>query len=160
MQIQINSDNHISVDTNLSDSVKSVVEQILGRFDSHLTRVEVHLSDSNSHKPGLRDKHCLLEVRPAGRQPVTTSDEASSVEQAVRSAADKMRNQLDTLYSAAWKKSGSRRASCNKITVAHALLRKDFWIHFMEYRVLGNTGLKVSATRFWRVSAGRCIREG
>ena len=98
MPIQINSDKHISVDAQLSSFVEGVLEQILGRFANQLTRVEVHLSDSSSHKSGSRDKRCLVEVRPAGRQPTTTSDEAASIEQAVRGAVDKMRNQLDTLF--------------------------------------------------------------
>ena len=98
MQIQVNSDNHIVVDTGLSESVEEQIRNTLGRFEDQLTRVEVHLSDANSHKPGLRDKKCLLEARPANHQPLTTTDEGPTVEQTVRGAATKMKHQLETFF--------------------------------------------------------------
>lgn len=98
MQIQLNSDKNVAVDTEMSKFVEQEISRALGRFEAHITRVEVHLSDVNSHKPGLRDKRCVVEARPAGRQPLSTSDEAATVEQAVRGGAAKMKNSLKTLY--------------------------------------------------------------
>ena len=98
MQVQVNSDSNIKANTELSKFVEEQVERTLSRFEKHITRVEVHLSDSNSHKPGLQDKRCVFEARPAGRQPITTSSESATVEQAVRGAAEKMKNSLETLY--------------------------------------------------------------
>jgi Flp pilus assembly protein CpaB len=98
IQVQVNSDNNITGSEELSKFVREEIARTLTRFESQLTRVEVHLTDSNSHKPGLQDKRCVLEARPAGRQPLTTSSEAGTVEQAVRSAAEKMRNSLETLF--------------------------------------------------------------
>jgi len=62
MQIQINSDKNIVMDTKLSGLIEADLHRVLDRFESHLTRVEVHLSDENSDKSGLRDKRCLLEA--------------------------------------------------------------------------------------------------
>ncbi len=98
MTIQINSDKHIVVDAELTSLVEAEVNRALGRFDSQLTRIEVHLSDLNSHKPGAQDKRCQLEARTAGQKPVSVSDEAATVEQAVRGAAGKMQRLLETSF--------------------------------------------------------------
>jgi len=98
MQILVNSDKNITVDTQVTKFVEEEVQRTLGRFESQLTRVEVHLSDVNSHKPGLKDKRCMVEVRPAGRKPTSTTDQAATVEAAVRGAASKMKNSLETTF--------------------------------------------------------------
>ncbi len=98
MQIQLNSDKNVTVNTDVSKFVEQEISRALGHFEAHISRVELHLSHVNSHKAGLRDKRCMVEARPAGRQPLSTSDEAATVEQAVRGAAAKMKNSLETLY--------------------------------------------------------------
>ena len=50
MQVQINSDNNISMHTKLSDSIGAYINNVLQRFAPYLTRVEVHLTDENSKK--------------------------------------------------------------------------------------------------------------
>jgi hypothetical protein len=60
--------------------------------------VEVHLSDVNSHKFGTHDKRCRVEVRPAGHRPLTASNSAGKVQQAVVGALTKMRNSLETVF--------------------------------------------------------------
>ena len=70
MKIQINSNKQVTVDAALSGAIESNVNAARGRFARRLTRLEIHLSDTNSSsKTGLRDKRCLLEARPAGQQP-------------------------------------------------------------------------------------------
>ena len=86
------------MDTIVSAFVTDELTRALAHFESHLTRVEVHLSDANADKSGPRDKRCLIEVRPRNHQPLTTSAEASTVEQTVKAAANKMRNALQTLF--------------------------------------------------------------
>jgi hypothetical protein len=49
MQVQLNTDRQITVDDELTHQVEAVVESVLGRFADQITRVEVHLSDENSH---------------------------------------------------------------------------------------------------------------
>src|SRR3546814_5583767 len=69
MQIFIHTDRNIA----LTDAQREGFEQVLAgavdRFDARLTRIEVHLSDVNSTRGGVSDKRCVLETRPAGRQP-------------------------------------------------------------------------------------------
>jgi Sigma 54 modulation protein / S30EA ribosomal protein len=98
MKIQINSDNQIVMNQELSTAVESEVERAIGRFRERLTRVEVHLSDENAAKGGTRDKRCVIETRPAGMQPVSASDNAATIEEAATGAAHKMKRLLDTAF--------------------------------------------------------------
>ena len=97
MKIQINTDKNIPGHEALAHSVETILQQVLARFSEQITRVEVHLSDENSAtKAGLPDKRCLLEVRLSGRQPVSVSEQAKTVDQAVRGAAQKMVSSLES----------------------------------------------------------------
>jgi hypothetical protein len=73
------------------------VDDILGRFDDWVTRVEVQLSDVNSHKSTDADKRCVLEARPAGLRPVTASHQANTLDQAVTACARKLARMLDDI---------------------------------------------------------------
>jgi len=95
MQIQVNTDNHIQGSEELSQYVKSLVEDELERFSTRITRVEVHLSDENSSvKSGEKDKRCVLEARVRGLQPLTVSHQAESLDLAISGAADKLDSSL------------------------------------------------------------------
>jgi hypothetical protein len=107
MKIQINTDKKITLDIELARFVKAEITRALGRFESQLTRLEVHLSDVNSHKPGLHDKRCQIEARPAGRKPVSVDIESATVEEAVQGAANKMKRLLESAFG----RTRSRRAS-------------------------------------------------
>jgi hypothetical protein len=98
MKIQINTDKQITMDVELARFVEAEITRALGRFESELTRVEVHLSDVNSHKPGLHDKRCQIEARAAGRKPLSVSIETATVEDAVQGAANKMKRLLETTF--------------------------------------------------------------
>lgn len=69
MKIQFNTDVHIHGTEALAAQVSASIEQALERFDEHITRVEVHLSDENAGKSGQHDQRCMLEARLEGRQP-------------------------------------------------------------------------------------------
>ena len=98
MKIQINSDKQTLVSAELREAIGTELNRALERFSARLTRVEVHLSDLNSAKPGLRDKRCILEARPAGQKPVSVASDAGTVEGAVKSAAGKMKRLLETSF--------------------------------------------------------------
>ena len=68
MQVQINSDNNISMHGRLSDSIGAYINNLLQRFDPYLTRVEVHLTGENIKKSGPQDKRCVLEARAKRHQ--------------------------------------------------------------------------------------------
>jgi hypothetical protein len=98
VRIQINSDKNIMVDTRVIQFVRGEVNRFLKRFGGKLTRVEVHLSDVNSRKFGISDKRCLIEGRPAGHRPLTASNRAQTVRQAVGGALTKLRSSLEAFY--------------------------------------------------------------
>jgi ribosome-associated translation inhibitor RaiA len=97
LQIQINTDSNIESNERLVRQVEAAVRSELDRFSGQLTRVEVHLSDENSAgKFGAEDKRCLLEARLAGLQPISVSDQAATLEQAVEGAIEKLKRSLDS----------------------------------------------------------------
>lgn len=98
VRIQINSDKNIAVDTRVMQFVRGEVNGSLRRFASKLTRVEVHLSDVNSHKFAINDKRCLIEARPARHRPVIATNRARTVRLAVGGALTKLQSGLETFY--------------------------------------------------------------
>jgi ribosome-associated translation inhibitor RaiA len=96
MQIQINTDENIEGGEGLSARVSAEIRARLDRFSQHITRIEVHLSDENSHKSGSSDKRCLIEARLEGRQPEVASDQAATLEGAVSGASKKLQHVLQT----------------------------------------------------------------
>lgn len=99
MQIQINTDNHIEGASELASVVQQDVASSFARFEPQLTRIEVHLKDANSHKPGDRDQQCVLEARMAGLKPIAVSHEAPTLPEAVSGAIDKLKRSLDKTVS-------------------------------------------------------------
>jgi ribosome-associated translation inhibitor RaiA len=97
MQIQFNTDKTINGDENQEDYFTSLLSEALKRFQSHLTRIEVHLSDNNGSKEGLNDTECLLEARIEGRQPIAVSCKAKTTELALTGAIDKLKSSLETI---------------------------------------------------------------
>ncbi len=97
MIIQYNTDKTISGKERNEDFFTAQIASELERYQSHITRIEVHLTDQNGKKEGLNDIRCLLEARLEGRQPMAVSDQADTVAQAVSGALDKLKAALDTI---------------------------------------------------------------
>lgn len=95
MQFQFNSDNQVAGDDGLADRVEALVRSKLDRVKDRLTRVEVHVGDVNGPRGGGGDKHCVVEIRPNGMDPISATDQAISIEIAVRSAATKVLSAYD-----------------------------------------------------------------
>ena len=95
MQVLVNSNRSISVTKELEERIKAAVEAELERFDDHLTRIEVHLNDENSNKSGPHDKRCQMEARAKGRDPVSATHKAETLELAINGAAQKLSHALD-----------------------------------------------------------------
>ncbi len=58
--------------------------------------MEVHLSDENAGKGGPNDQRCMMEARIEGRQPITVTHEAATVEDAADGAADKLARLIES----------------------------------------------------------------
>jgi ribosome-associated translation inhibitor RaiA len=97
MQIQINTDHNLEGHESLAARISGVIENTLSRFSDHITRVEVHLSDENSDKKdGYDNMRCMIEARLEGRQPIAVTHQATTLDEAVDGAADKLTNLIET----------------------------------------------------------------
>jgi hypothetical protein len=96
MQIQVNTDNNLTGREDTVRLVNASVEGAVGRFSDRITRVEAHLSDTNSHKSKGDDIRCVLEARLAGLQPIAVSHQAPTLELAVTEAADKLQRLIES----------------------------------------------------------------
>jgi ribosome-associated translation inhibitor RaiA len=97
MKIQFNTDKTISGDENQEDYFTSLIAEKLNRFQSHITRIEVHLSDENGKKEGPNDIQCILEARIEGRDPIAVTCDADTAKNAVSGAIDKVKASLETI---------------------------------------------------------------
>lgn len=96
MHVQLNTDKNIQGDETLAAWIEGELKDKLARFRDHITRVEVHLSDSNAGRGGDHDKRCKLEARLAGREPVVVSHDAAKTGDSIRGGIDKLLRALDT----------------------------------------------------------------
>lgn len=96
MQVQVHTDNNIHGREEVVALVQNSVEGALGRFQDRMTRIEAHLSDTNSHKTKGDDIRCVLEARLAGHQPIAVSHQAPTVELAVSGATDKLERSIES----------------------------------------------------------------
>ena len=97
MKIQFNTDKTIAGDEEQQQYFTTLIEDKLKRFQSHITRVEAHISDENGIKEGQNDIQCLLEVRMEGRDPIAVTCEANTAKNAVSGAIDKAKTSLETI---------------------------------------------------------------
>src|SRR6187402_2628016 len=96
MLVEVNTDKNIKNSERLIEFCKSMVESELNRFEEHITRVEIHLSDENGEKGGDDDKRCLIETKLKGKSPVAVRNTASNIDDAISGAIDKLTKVLDT----------------------------------------------------------------
>ena len=97
MKIQFNTDKTISGEENQAQYFTSLITEKLDRFQSHITRIEAHLSDENGKKEGQKDIQCLLEVRLDNRDPIAVTCQADTAKNAVSGAIDKLKAALETI---------------------------------------------------------------
>jgi hypothetical protein len=95
MRVQVNTDKRIEGGEGLTSHVVGLVEAALGRFGARLTRVEVHLSEQRSHKSHDEGKHCMMEARLAGLQPIAVTHRGETLEQAMDGAVERLQRILD-----------------------------------------------------------------
>ena len=95
MHFQVRTDNHLPNSQELTDKIRDEVEGALAaRYEGQLRRVEVYLQDMNGHKHGV-DKRCSIEVSLAGHQAVAAEAKASTIDDAVTGAVDKVLRVLE-----------------------------------------------------------------
>ena len=99
MQVLLNTDHHVDGRQEMAGHLGKVVKEALHRFGDHVTRVEAHLSDANSHNKTTPDEiHCTLEARVAGQEPVVVKDHAATAHQAINGAVAKLKRAVATAF--------------------------------------------------------------
>ncbi|MDQ3538083.1 MAG: HPF/RaiA family ribosome-associated protein [Actinomycetota bacterium] len=98
MRVQVNTDKNVEGRGKLVRQVEAQISAALARFSNQITRIEVHLGDENAGKSGGADKRCMLEARPAGREPVSVSHHAATVDEALTGATQKLKNLLESSF--------------------------------------------------------------
>lgn len=93
MQIEISANGFSTTDA-IREHVHGQIESAIGRFGDRLTRVEVHLGDTNAKKGGPDDKRCMIEARPRGAQPIAIEHHADDIYDAISEAASKIKRAL------------------------------------------------------------------
>jgi ribosome-associated translation inhibitor RaiA len=96
MNIQLNTDKNIEGHERLEAYIDTLIKAKMSRFNGHLTRIEVHLSDENGLKDGPSDKKCLLEARPKNMQAIVVTSQSSTIEKAIADTIDKLKNALES----------------------------------------------------------------
>lgn len=94
MDIQFNTDNNVEGKQALETYMSEYIAESLDRFSTHITRVEVHVSDENGNKKGPKDKRCVIEARLKGMEPIAVTGQEDSIKKAVNEAVGKMRATL------------------------------------------------------------------
>jgi len=94
MKVLVHTDRNIHTDESQERRIQDDLAAALARFSESLTRVEVHLSDESAWRSTGDDIHCRLEARPTHQEPVTVSHQASTQEEALVGATDKMETLL------------------------------------------------------------------
>jgi ribosome-associated translation inhibitor RaiA len=96
MTIQFNSAHNVYANEKLKAPIIALLSQKLNRFSTHISRLDVHLSDENGNKEGLSDKKCLLEAHVDGMQPIVAKSHAETYHQAAEGAVDILKVALNS----------------------------------------------------------------
>ena len=95
MQVQFNSDSSVMGTENVAERIEARVREKLARFESRLTRLEIHVRDENGAKHGADDKACMIEARPSGGKPIGVTAHADKVDDAANKAANTLAQRLE-----------------------------------------------------------------
>jgi ribosomal subunit interface protein len=95
MQVLVNHDNHVRVGENVSTRLAGVIEESLQRFSDRITRIEMHLTDENTHKGGAADHRCMIEARVANLPPIAVTNRAEDFQVAFEGALEKLQRALE-----------------------------------------------------------------
>jgi ribosome-associated translation inhibitor RaiA len=98
MIIQFNSSHHIEGSERLQDYFTGVMNEEFSRFTNKITRIEIHISDENGDKPGLKDKKCLMEARIEGKSPAVVEVHGNSYEESIKGAMAKLKTVLSNTF--------------------------------------------------------------
>lgn len=94
MQTIINPADDMALSDAFTGHVHKSLEKVDTRFGDWLTRVEVFVKDVNGPKGGI-DKHCRMEARPRGSEPVVIDHQDKDAYICMTRAAGKLEKALE-----------------------------------------------------------------
>jgi ribosome-associated translation inhibitor RaiA len=97
MLIQFHTDHNIAGSERQNAYFTTFISEALSRYSTHITRLEVHITDENGTKEGKNDQRCMIEARLEGSQPLAVTNHADTMEQAVKGATDKLKSSLESV---------------------------------------------------------------
>ncbi len=97
MLIQFHTDHNIAGSERQNVYFTTFISEALSRYSTHITRLEVHITDENGTKEGKNDQRCMIEARLEGSQPLAVTNHADTIEHAVKGATDKLKSSLETV---------------------------------------------------------------
>lgn len=97
MIIQFNTDKNISGNEKKVAAYSALIEDELRMYSSHITRLEIHLSDENGNNNGPNTMRCMIEARVEGLQPIAVTDLGDTHYKAVTGALNKLSASLNTI---------------------------------------------------------------
>ncbi len=90
MQIQVNTDHNVKGGDLLIQYVEGLLKDSMNNFKDEVTRIEVYVSDENSHKGGDDDLRCTIEARIRGMQPIAVTYSDENIDLAISGATDRI----------------------------------------------------------------------
>jgi len=97
MQVNLHTDRHLDGHEAIAFHLDQVVKASLARFVDQVTRVEAHLGDREGHaKSSPGSVRCMLEARLNGLPPISVTDHAPTVHQAISGASGKLERAVDS----------------------------------------------------------------
>ncbi len=97
MRIEVTTGNSIDGSEGLTNVIRDLLQHELTNLEELISRIEVHVSGSVRGTTGEAEKHCMLEARLKGQQPTVVTHTASTIEQARKGVASKMKSSLGSI---------------------------------------------------------------
>lgn len=98
VQVHVHHDTHILLDGELIARIEASARDDLARFDDHVTRVEVHLTDQSGGKRTGRDVRCVMTADATGLSPVVVTETAETVAEAIAGATETLQAALGKTF--------------------------------------------------------------
>lgn len=99
MDFQFNTGNKVGGDARMEEHFEARFRDRLDRFAPRLSRVEVHVRDTDgTRRSGPEGIEARIEARPKDGDPISVSEKASTPEDAVGAALQKLVARLDATF--------------------------------------------------------------
>ena len=96
MEVYLNSNHSVESHERMQTYFGKQIAEDLKKFENLVHRIEVHIADENSHKPGIDQIACSMEARMRKLDPIVVKCKETSIEKAVGLATEKLKARLES----------------------------------------------------------------